>query len=71
MTSTSYFEILNRALQQNPSLLNYTTDEDIEIFETTRDGTYFDVYCETEGQPSFVVHCYRSVSDFSSDIEWL
>lgn len=71
MTSTCYFEILNRALQQNPSLLNYTTDEDIEIFETTGEGTYFDVYCEIEGQPSFVVHCYRSISDFNSDIEWL
>ena len=71
MTSTSYVEILNRALRHDRSLMHFTSPEDIEVFERTPTSTYFDVYCETEGQPAFVVHCHDSVSDFSCDLEWL
>lgn len=71
MTDNAYLEILHRGLRNDPSLLKYTTPEDIEIFETTGHCQYFDVVCSCEGYPTFILHCYKSTSDFSSDIEWL
>lgn len=71
METSNYYEILHRALRHDRSLMNFTSPEDIEVFERTSTSTYFDVYCETEGQPAFAVHCCDSVSNFDCDIEWL
>lgn len=66
-----YLEVLHRGLRENPSLLNYISEDNIEIFETTERGQYFDILCECEGYPRFVLHCCRSISNFSCYLEWL
>lgn len=71
MTSTAYWEILHRGMREDPSLLKYTTPEDVEIFEDTGHCQYFDVLCICEGYQPFVLHCVRSCSSFECDLEWL
>lgn len=71
MTSTAYWEILHRGMREDPSLMEYTTPEDIEVFENTGICQYFDILCASEDYEPFVLHCVRSISDFSCDLEWL